>query len=249
MIGPLTAADTESELFEEEVEQTPSGYEVGVSEGVVADLTPVYDQAIARLREQRRGLSARERLGALLVGFGQPTRHGKWQEGAANAAQLLFQQSIGRRKEDEDRRRELERLTNAREVAKIRSNAAIEAAKIRAGAKGDGAASAIVSALGRKPNADEVKRIGIVSNRRPNFTPEEVVKSMYEPWVERLIVSPQIGAAAAGAGYTEDAKSFLPPNMTVAELLNQARDALAKGAPRDQVLDRLRSYGVSTEGL
>ena len=132
MFGALTAADPTDEFLEEDIEESPTGFEVGVSEGIVADLTPVYDAAIQRLRQQRQGLSAKERLGALLVGFGQPTRHGKWQEGVSNAASLLFQQSMGRRKEDEARRSELERLTNAREVAKIRSSAQIEAAKIRA---------------------------------------------------------------------------------------------------------------------
>ena len=247
MIGPQTAADIDNEFAVEEMEQTPSGYEVGVSEGVVADLTPVYDAAIQRLREQRRGLSARERLGALLIGFGQPTRHGRWQDAAANAAGMLFQQSLGRRKEDEDRRRELERLTNAREVAKIRSNATIEAARIRA-AK-NGGSDTLLTALGHKPNADEIKRLGIVRNRRPNFTPEQAVQSMYEPWVDRILVAPQIGAAAAGAGYAKDAESFLPPAMTVAEMRQWAEKSIAQGAPRDAVFDRMRQFGVPTDGL
>lgn len=136
MLGALTAADgfTDPDALEEEQRSAPTGYEVGVSSGIVADLTPVYDAAIRRLREQRQGMSARERLGALLVGFGQPTRSGKWQESVGNASQLLFQQSMARRKEDVDRRRELERLMNAREVARIRSQASVEAAKVRAGA-------------------------------------------------------------------------------------------------------------------
>lgn len=136
MVGALTAADEEDFVYDEEAQVTPTGYEVGVSEGMVADLTPAYDAAIQRLREQRRGLSARERLGALLVGLGQPTRSGRWQDQVANAGSLLFQQSLARRQEDEARRRELERLMNAREVAKIRSGAAVRAAEIRAKAAG-----------------------------------------------------------------------------------------------------------------
>lgn len=135
-MDPLTAADPDEDAFalDIEEEQTPTGYEVDVSEGV-ADLTPVYDAAIQRLRAQRGGMSARQRLGALLVGFGQPTRHGKWQEGVSNAALTMFQLSQQQRERDERRREQLERLQTQREVAGIRSKAQIEAARIRA-AKG-----------------------------------------------------------------------------------------------------------------
>lgn len=140
MPGPLTAADDynfdETDygvdgVTNEDVNVSPYG--VDVSSGI-ADLSPVYDAAIQRLKDQRSGLSSRERLGALLVGFGQPTRHGKWQEGVSNAAQVLFQQSTAQKTADEKRRSELERLQNARDIAGIRTKAQIRAAEIRADA-------------------------------------------------------------------------------------------------------------------
>lgn len=206
MFGALTAADPD-EFIEEDIEATPTGFEVGVSEGIVADLTPAYDAAIKRLREQRGGLSAKERLGALLVGFGQPTRHGKWQESLGNASQMLFQQSLARRKEDEDRRSQLEKLMSAREVAKIRANATTEAARIRAekAAAASGEGSPIVAALGRKPNADEVKRIGYAQRLWPELPPQEIAKMLYHPKVEVFMLRPSVVSGAASQGFDVDA--------------------------------------------
>jgi hypothetical protein len=242
MLGALTAADNPDslEVFEEEQELTPQGYDIGVSEGIVADLSPAYDAAIQRLRDQRRGLSARERLGALLVGFGQPTRTGKWQEGASNAASVLMSQAGERRKEDETRRREIDRLMNAREIAKMRSNATLEAARLR------GSSSSAGTVGGRKLNADEVKRFGYAKRLFPGKTDEELVGMLYEPGVDNLMQQPQINAALAGGGYDVPEP---PPGYTVQGLRDDAAKALASGAPRDAVIARLRKWGVPTEGL
>lgn len=240
MFGALTAADPD-EFIEEDIEATPTGFEVGVSEGIVADLTPAYDAAIKRLREQRGGLSAKERLGALLVGFGQPTRHGKWQESLGNASQMLFQQSLARRKEDEDRRSQLEKLMSAREIAKIRANATVTAAEKRAAATAAGATG------GGRLNSDQIKRMGYAKRVFPGVPETELVSKLYEPVIDRLMTAPQIAASAAGAGY--DADEFMPPGSTVAEMQAEAKNAIAKGAPRDDVLERLRRWGVPVEGL
>lgn len=191
MDGALTAADTEDVTVEDELAVSPTGFEVGVSQGMVADLTPAYDQAIQRLREQRKGLSARERLGALLVGFGQPTRGKRWQDAAANAGAAVMEAKLQRRKEDADRRRELERLMSAREVAQI-----------RAGAKGaaTGPTNDIVVALGRRPNSDEIKRIGYAQRLWPEMSPQDLVKMLYHPKVETFMLRPSVVTSAATQG-------------------------------------------------
>lgn len=257
MPGPLTAADDFNiedysvnangvdSVDDLNVDQTPYG--VDISNGV-ADLSPVYDAAIQRLKAERGGLSNRERLGALLIGFGQPTRHGRWQEGVSNAANVLFQQTLAQKTSDEKRRSELERLMNARDIAGVRSAATIKAAEIRAAASG--ATKGSIAALGHKPNADEIKRMGIIQNRRPNYTPEQVVKEMYEPWVENLLLQPDLAKAAITGGYPEDAAKYTPPaGATIKDLRDQAAEALRQGAPRDKVIERLRGLGISTEGL
>lgn len=63
----------------------------------------IYRKASERLRAQRSGLSGREQIGSLLVGFGQPTQSGRWQDAVANAANTLLQQKLKSRDRDASR--------------------------------------------------------------------------------------------------------------------------------------------------
>lgn len=253
MVSPLTAADDEDIGFdigadaEDDMLTGGVGYAVQAPGSVLdpTDLSPVYDAALQRLRAQRSGLSGKQRLGALLVGFGQPTRHGKWQEGAANAALMLSQQTLAAREQDEKRRLKLEELMTQRDIAGARSKGALEIARMKAG-------------QGGKLNADQVKRMGYAQTLFPDKSEEELRRLLYSPKVDYMMMRGGVAAAAASQGLAvgdalhsvEDAIAPPPPpGATVASLRQEAIDAIAKGAPRDGVLQRLRSAGVPTEGI
>lgn len=243
MAGPLTAADDYT--FEETEDLGMDGMDLGFEEmsvepiGAGTDgIAGAYDAAIERLRAQRSGLSGKERIGALLVGFGQPTRSGKWQEGVANAAQLLLQQKLASRQADEARRMKLEELMARRDVDVAKAGNARDLATIRANA---------AAGKGKSLNAEQIKRMGYAKRAFPGKSDEELMTMLYEPVIDRLMVAPQIAASAASGGY--DASQYMPPGLTVAELQQQARDALAKGAPRDQVIQRLRQWAIPIEGI
>lgn len=66
------------------------------------DLSPIsssIERAIATLKAQRAGLSTREKLASLLIGFGQPSQHG-FKGAVANASKNLLLNSIAARKND-----------------------------------------------------------------------------------------------------------------------------------------------------
>lgn len=210
MAGPLTAADDYN--FEdmdfgvdgvetEDVNVETDPYAVDVS-GAVADYTPVYQRAIERLRSQREGMTSRQRLGALLVGFGQPTRSGKWQESLGNASQLLFQQTLAQRERDERRREKLAELESRMDVAGVRTKAQIEAARIRADAAKAkvGATDPITLALGHKPDADERRRIGHALRLFPGKTGQDLVGLLYSPKVNFMMMQAGVAGAAANGG-------------------------------------------------
>lgn len=268
MPGALTAADEDFDLgvgADEEEMAGGSGadpYAIDVaSSGGIADLTPAYDAAIARLRQQRAGMSTKERLGALLVGFGRPTQSGKWQEAASNAAQQLLQQRLLDRERAEKRQTELDRLMGARDVAGIRSKAQIEAARIRAGAVGKGGAGGL-------KDADQRKRFGYAKMLFPGKTDEEYMGLLYSPKIDYMMMRPGVASSAASQGV--DVSEALgsvesaivpkevqaatsagpPPGMNVLQLQQEALDAVKSGKDRAMVVDRLRKWNVPLpEGL
>lgn len=128
-MDPLTAADEYD--FEVEGETPDGGFAVqGVGEDFdqkfaeQSQIAAALGQAAEALKAQRSGLSGRQRLGALLLGFAQPTKRGKWQEYVVNAATALGQRSVAQQALDEKRRQELARMENAQKIAMIRANAA-----------------------------------------------------------------------------------------------------------------------------
>lgn len=94
--------------FEEEDEEIAVSAPPAMAPSLTPDdISSVYSQAAQLLRQQRQGLSTREKLGALLIGAAQPTRGGRWQDMVVNAGSSLAQRTLSSRKEEEARRQQL----------------------------------------------------------------------------------------------------------------------------------------------
>lgn len=126
-MGPLSF---EEDLDAAADDEMLAGEDLAVGALGSSGISAAYDAAIKRLLAQRSGLTSRERLGAALVGFGQPSPHG-WRGGVANASQALLAQSLQERKQDELRRAQLEKLMLGRDVSSSKDATAMAIAKLK----------------------------------------------------------------------------------------------------------------------
>lgn len=271
-MGPLTAADDDEESgalddpdfnvdFSGMDYGSPGDFAVGAMGSGMSpnDIAGVYTQAADLLKQQRRGLSGREKLGALLVGFGQPTRSGHWQEAVGNASQLLLQQTLAQRAKDDERRQQLANMLLRGKIADSQNARALEVARIKA--QGSGAATG-------KLDADQKKRLGYVQLQNPEMPIEEAIKHLYDPHIDYMMMRPGIISSAASGGFDpraalESTEAAIgggvppaavtaagpPAGMTAETAFAQAAEAIANGAPRAQVIARLKAWGFPTEGL
>lgn len=213
--GALAGSDAEDAL-------TPEDFSVGAAG--TSGIGAAYDAAIKRLLAQRSGLSTRERIGAALVGFGQPNRHG-WRGGVSNAAQVLLQQSLMARKEDEARRAQLEKLMLGRDVASARAASALEIAKLK---KPEPKLAA---------DTDQRMRLGYARRLFPGKADDVLVAQnlLYDPRVDKAMFQVYGARAAAGAGEPVEEVEVAPEGPTLEVFLPEARKA-NPGVPDEELI-------------
>lgn len=224
-MGPLSFEDDE-EALATGADEMLAGEDLTVGALGASGISAAYEAAIKRLLAQRSGLSSRERLGAALVGFGQPSRHG-WRGGVANASQMLLQQAMQARKQDEERRAQLEKLMLGRDVASAKDATALKVAEIRA----------------NKPpklanDTDQRMRLGYAKRLFPNLSEDEIVKRnlLYDPRVDQQMFRVYGARSAAMAG--EEIPEVVPeeaadvPTITTPEEGAQYPDAPVVNTPR-----------------
>lgn len=137
MVGALSVDDTlsgdDGDLSLDGVAPAAPDYAaLSAKLGAPNDIAAGYQAAIDRLKAQRSGLSNREKLATLLIGFGQPTTHG-WREGVSNAAGALLKQSQTAQDDDAKRQAliakyqaEMGSKVNAGQVAMMRAGQAAQ---------------------------------------------------------------------------------------------------------------------------
>lgn len=166
-----------------------------------------YDQAIANLRAQRTGLSTKEKLSALLAGFGTPTPGGIGNQ-LSNAARSLLLQKAQANKLDQARQ------------ALISKYLADKGVKMTTAA--DAEAKAAEKSTSGAPNPEEKVRLGYARNYFPNVPDDQIMARnlMYDPKVNTAILGWKQATPMAAAGDVQP--SVAPP--TFVEFMTKGRE-------------------------
>lgn len=217
-MGPLSYGEEEDDtlgLEEEGVSDLLAGDALSVGATGASGIGAAYDAAIKRLLAQRQGLSRSQMVGAALLGFSQPSRHG-WRNSVVNAANMVSKQALSEREKDEKRRAQLEKLMMGRDIASAKDATALEVAKIRS----------------NKPpklanDTDQRMRLGYAQRLFPGKTPEQIVGEnlLYDPRVDKAMFRVYGVRAAAGAGEDVDEVEVAPEVPTLEVFLVAAREA------------------------
>lgn len=151
-----TEDGTESDESGGALTSSPLGVLPGQSAGNISPDLPIaaLQQATARLKAQRSGLSPQQQIAALLIGYGKPNASGTWQAGVSGAAQSLLDQQTAARKADQARQDLIAKYDLAsahyqaqNQASEARTAELAQAAKDRAAAAGQKASQGTLQVL------------------------------------------------------------------------------------------------------
>lgn len=216
-LGPLTAADDDDTSGALDVSFDPAtsgGYNLDQTDDLSADypgassIAAGYRAAVERLKAQRAGLSGDEKLGALLLGFGQPVRRGgNWRDSVSNAAQSLMANTLAAKKDDRAREALIAKYTAEAGPKAATGQAALDRANKPADLVKDG---------------QQRTRLGYARNIFPGLTDKELVEGnyLYDPKVEKLLLRLYGARSAAAVGEEVDDEDVAPVTPAEAPALD-----------------------------